>query len=157
VTLAVALRARDLLRAAGAEVVLLRTSDVPLGTAERVVAAERAEADVLVSIHANALPDGVNPFVNNGTSVYYFHPRSAELARAIDRALVRQFGFRDLGVGRGDLALARPTWMPAVLAEGLFMMIPEQEAVLASADGQLRYARGIVEGIVEFLRSRSGR
>lgn len=157
VTLAVALRARDLLQAAGAEVVLLRTSDVPLGTAERVVAAERAEADVLVSIHANALPDGVNPFVNNGTSVYYFHARSAELARAIDRALVRQFGFRDLGVGRGDLALARPTWMPAVLAEGLFMMIPEQEAVLASADGQLRYARGIVEGIAEFLRSRSGR
>lgn len=155
VTLAVALKARDLLEAAGAEVVMLRTADVPVGLAERVVGAERADADVLVSIHANALPDGVNPFVNNGTSVYYFHPRSIELARAIDRALVRQLGFRDLGIGRGDLALARPTWMPAVLAEGLFMMIPEQEAVLASEDGQRRYTRGIVEGIAEFLRTRS--
>lgn len=156
VTLAVAFKARELLARAGAEPILLRTSNAPLGLAERVMAAERADAEILVSIHANALPDGVNPFVNNGTSVYYFHPRSVELARAIDRALVGQFGFRDLGIGRGDLALARPTWMPAVLAEGLFLMIPEQEAVLASEDGQWRYARGIVEGIEAFLRQRAG-
>ena len=43
----------------------------------------------------SALPDGVNPFVNNGTSVYYFHPRSAGLARALDRALVAELGIRD--------------------------------------------------------------
>jgi len=30
----------------------------------------------------------VNPFTNNGTSVYYFHPRSAALARALDRHLL---------------------------------------------------------------------
>jgi N-acetylmuramoyl-L-alanine amidase len=154
VTLAVARKARTLLERAGATGVMLRDSDAPLGLPERTVAAERSNADILVSIHANALPDGVNPFVNNGTSVYYFHPRAAPLARAIDRALVRQFGFRDLGIGRGDLALARPTWMPAVLAEGLFLMLPDQEAVLASEEGQWRYARGVVEGIEGFLRER---
>ena len=53
--------------------------------------------------------------------------------------------------------MVRPTWMPAVLAEGLFMMIPEQEAVLASEDGQRRYALGLMEGIEAFLRWRSGR
>jgi N-acetylmuramoyl-L-alanine amidase len=110
---------------------------------------------VLVSIHANALPDGVNPFVNNGTSVYYNHPRSIPLARALDRALVYQFGYRDLGMGRGDLALARPTWMPAVLTEGLFLMLPDQEAVLASPEGQERYARAVVDGIEAFLRERA--
>jgi N-acetylmuramoyl-L-alanine amidase len=119
--------------------------------------AERADADLLVSIHANALPDGVNPFSNNGTSVYYFQARSVELARALDRALVRRFGFRDLGIGRADLALARPTWMPSALCEGLFLMLPDQEAVLASEDGQWQYARGVLQGIEEFLRGRAAR
>jgi N-acetylmuramoyl-L-alanine amidase len=155
VTLAVSRKARQLLERAGATVIMIRDQDQPLGLPERTMAAEREDAEVLVSIHANALPDGVNPFINNGTSVYYFHPRAAPLARAVNRALVRQLGFRDLGVGRGDLALARPTWMPAVLVEGLFIMLPDQEAVLASEDGQWRYARGIVEGLEAFLVERA--
>lgn len=155
VTLAVSRKTVQLLEEAGAAALLVRPDTLPLGLVERLRAAEAFDAEVLVSIHANALPDGVNPFVNSGTSVYYFHPRSAPLARAVNAALVRQLGFRDLGFGRGDLALARPTWMPAVLAEGLFMMIPEQEAVLASEEGQWRYARGVVEGIEAFLRERA--
>ena len=82
-------------------------------------------------------------------------PRSAPLARALDRALVRQFGFRDLGMGRGDLALVRPTWMPSALTEGLFIMVPDQEYWLNSPEGQRRYARGIVEGVEAFLRERA--
>lgn len=152
VVLGVARKAAQLLRQRDAEVRLTRDADSSIGLVERLRMAEEVDAEVLISVHANALPDGVNPFVNHGTSVYYFHPRSAPLARAMNRALVRQFGFRDLGMGRGDLALARPTWMPAVLLEGLFMMIPEQEAVLGSEAGQWRYARGIVEGLETFLR-----
>jgi N-acetylmuramoyl-L-alanine amidase len=151
VTLAVARRAAARFRAAGARTVLLRDDTLPLGLTERVRAAEAAGAEILISIHANALPDGVNPFVNNGTSTYFFHPRSIALARAVNAALVRRLGFRDLGVGRGDLALVRPTWMPAVLTEGLFMMIPEQEAVLTSPAGQEAYARALVDGTEAFL------
>lgn len=154
-TLTVALKARDLLERAGATALLTRTDTAPLDLYPRVRFAEQHDADVLVSIHANALPDGVNPFVNNGTSVYYFHPRSAALARVLDRALVAEFGIRDLGIGRGDYALVRPTWMPSALTEGLFLMIPEQEALLASAEGQWRYARGLVNGIRAFLRARA--
>jgi len=151
-TLAVALQARTLLERAGATVLLTRTDSNPVDLFPRTRFAEQHDADVLVSIHANALPDGVNPFVNNGTSVYYFHPRSAALARALDRALVAELGVRDLGMGRGDYALVRNPWMPSALTEGLFMMIPEQEAMLGSPEGQLRYARGIARGIEEFLR-----
>lgn len=155
ITLAVGRKTAALLEAAGATVLLVRRDTLPLGLVARLRAADAFGADLLVSIHANALPDGVNPWVNSGTSVYYFHPRSAPLARAVNRALVRQFGFRDLGFGRGDLALTRPTWMPAVLTEGLFLMIPQQEAVLASDEGQWRYARGVVDGIEAFLRERA--
>jgi len=151
-TLAVALQAKTLLERAGATVLLTRTDSTPIDLYPRTHFAEEHDADVLVSIHANALPDGINPFTNNGTSVYYFHPRSAALARALDRALVAELGVRDLGMGRGDYALVRNPWMPSALTEGLFMMIPEQEAMLASPDGQLRYARGVARGIEEFLR-----
>src|SRR3989449_6991527 len=151
-TLAVALKAKALLERGGATVLLTRTDSLPVDLFPRTHFAELHDADVLVSIHANALPDGVNPFVNNGTSVYYFHPRSAPLARALDRALVAELGVRDLGMGRGDYALVRDPWMPSALTEGLFMMIPEQEALLASPAGRLRYARGVATGIEEFLR-----
>jgi N-acetylmuramoyl-L-alanine amidase len=126
----------------------------PVDLYPRTKFAELHDADVLVSIHANALPDGVNPFINNGTSVYYFHPRSVELGRALDREISRALGLRDLGLGRGDYALVRPTWMPAALTEGAFLMMPDQEALLASEAGQWRYAQGVVRGIEAFLRSR---
>ena len=151
-TLAVAQRAKALLEQAGATVLMTRTDSSPVDLFPRTRFAEQHDADLLVSIHANALPDGVNPFVNNGTSVYYFHPRSAALARALDRALVAELGVRDLGMGRGDYALVRNPWMPSALTEGLFMMIPEQEALLGSPEGQLRYARGVVRGIEDYLR-----
>jgi N-acetylmuramoyl-L-alanine amidase len=154
-TLAVAQKAAELLRREGAVVLLTRTDMSPVDLYPRTRFAERHAADVLVSIHANALPDGVNPFENNGTSVYYFQPRSADLARALDTALVRRLGQRDLGMGRGDYALVRPTWMPAALTEGLFIMMPEQERLLASEDGQWAYARGVVDGIRAFLRERA--
>jgi N-acetylmuramoyl-L-alanine amidase len=152
VTLEIARKTETLLEQFGADVILVRDSEMPMGLYERTARAEAANAELLVSIHANALPDGVNPFINNGTSVYYFHPRSAELARELNKSLVRHLGFRDLGYGRGDLAMVRTTWMPSALAEGLFMMLPEQEAVLVSDEGQWRYARGVLEGIATFLR-----
>ncbi len=155
VVLQVARRAAGMLEQYGARVVMTRADEEPVGLMDRPALAEAAGAELLVSVHANALPDGVNPFMNNGTSVYYFQPRSAPLAREVNRALVRQFGYPDLGYGRGNLALVRPTWMPAILTEGLFMMIPEQEAALVSEEGQRRYARGIVEGIAAYLRGRA--
>lgn len=151
-TLAVAQQAKTLLEQAGATVLLTRTDSTPVDLYPRTHFAELHDADVLVSIHANALPDGINPFTNNGTSVYYFHPRSAALARALDRALVAELGVRDLGMGRGDYALVRDPWFPSALTEGLFMMLPDQEAMLASSEGRLRYARGLAKGIEDFFR-----
>jgi N-acetylmuramoyl-L-alanine amidase len=155
--LAVALKARTLLERQGARVLLTRVDSTAVDLFPRTAFAERQGAELLVSIHANALPDGVNPFVNHGTSVYYFHPQSAGFARTLERALVARLGLRDLGVGRGDYALVRNPWMPSALTEALFLMLPEQEALLASEDGQWGYADGIVTGIADFLRARAGR
>lgn len=153
--LAVALELRRMLEEAGARVLLTRTEDRPLDLWLRQAMADSAGAEVLVSIHNNALPDGVNPFRNNGSSVFYNHSRSVPLARAVQQQLVRQLRLRDLGIGRGDLALVRGTWMPSVLTEGLFMMVPEQEAALRSVAGRRRYATAVFDGLRYYLRNRA--
>jgi N-acetylmuramoyl-L-alanine amidase len=153
--LGIALEVKRLLEQDGARVFMTRVADLPLELWPRVSLAERAGAELLVSIHNNALPDGVNPLTNHGASVYYNQPRSIPLARAVQAALVRRLGVRDLGIGRGDLAMVRTTWMPSVLTEGLFMMVPEQEAALRSPQGRRLYAEAVVEGIRGFLRERA--
>lgn len=150
--LAIALELRSLLEADGARVIMTRTADVSVDLAARTRLADSVDADLLVSIHNNALPDGLNPFTNSGSSVFYHQPRSLPLAQAIQVALVRRLGLRDLGAGRGDLALVRPTWMPAVLCEGLFMMLPEHEAALRQPEGQRRYAQAVRDGLLTWLQ-----
>lgn len=155
--LGVALVLERMLADEGARVVLTRRDGAPLDLWSRVRLADSLDADLLISIHNNALPDGVNPFTNNGSSVFYFHPRGIELARAIQRELGKRLPLRDLGVARGDLALVRGTWMPSVLVEGLFMMLPEQEAALRSEAGRRAYAESVLAGIRAFLSGSGGR
>ncbi len=114
--------------------------------------AEKWDADLLISIHNNALPDGINPFNNNGTSVYYYHPHSKPLAESIHKYLLKETGLPDHGLYYGNLVLTRPTSMPAVLVECAFMMIPEQEALLKTDKFQRKCAKAILKGIEEYLR-----
>ncbi len=150
--LAVALALQEMLEEGGAEVLMTRTTEKPVDLAWRPFYADSVDADLLISIHNNALPDGVNPITNSGTSVFYNQPRSAAFAREVQAALVKRLALRDLGVGRGDLALVRPTWMPSILTEAMFMAIPEQEAALRTPLGQKMYAEGVYNGVVEYLR-----
>ncbi|HET7024249.1 MAG TPA: N-acetylmuramoyl-L-alanine amidase [Gemmatimonadales bacterium] len=153
--LAVALEVRRLLEAEGATVLMTRTTDTAIDLYPRVRFADSVNAEMLISIHNNAFPDGVDPFLNAGTSSYYNQPQSLPWVRATQRALAARLGIRDLGFGRGDLALVRPTWMPAILTEGMFLMIPEQENALRTADGQHRYAEAVVDGMRAFLVERA--
>ena len=142
-----------LVREAGAEPVLIRDDTLPMGLYERTQRAIEAEADVFVSIHNNALPDGARPVGREGTSAYHYHPHSHALAVAVQQGMLSSLRLRDLGVFWGDLAVTRMSWMPAILTEGAFMMIPSHEAALRTAEFQERYARGILDGIEEFLRA----
>jgi N-acetylmuramoyl-L-alanine amidase len=151
----ISLRLRDLLQRAGARVVMTRETDmtVPLGDRPRMAA--DSGAHILVSVHNNAFPDGVNPWTNAGTSMYYFHPHSADLARLLQHEMLEELGLRDIGYGRADLALVRPTWMPSVLSETMFMIVPEQEAALRDPAVQERIARAHVRALESFLLARA--
>ncbi len=142
----------QLLRARGAMVVMTRTSLAPVGLTERGVTARRANAHAFISVHLNALPDGVNPFTANGTSTLFYHQNSEPLARPVQEELMKRFGLRDLGVHYQNLAVARPTWYPSALAEGLFLMLPEQEAAMRDAGFQRKYAEALVAGLERYFR-----
>ena len=153
--LMIAQRLKPMLEAAGARVLMTRPGEAFVELGARPQMATDSNAHVLVSIHNNAFPDGVNPFLNNGTSVYYYHPHSVDLAQQLQAALLNELHLRDIGYGRADLALARPTWLPAALTETAFMMVPEQEAALRDPAVQERIARAHFRAIEAFFRRRA--
>jgi N-acetylmuramoyl-L-alanine amidase len=153
--LAIALVLRDELTRNGAEVVMTRTDNSNVALQDRPAIAKAADADLFVSVHNNASPDGVNPIVHHGSSVYYYHPHSLELARAVHRELIREAGLGDHGIYYGNLAVNRPTQYPAVLVECAFMILPEDEALLKTETFRRQVARGIHRGIERFLRGRA--
>lgn len=151
--LAVGEKVRELLVKRGAEVLMTRTTSAAVDLGERPIMARRANANALVSIHLNALPDGVNPFRAHGTGAYFFHAQSEPLARALQNGMVKRMELPNLGVNYDNLALARATWMPSVLCEGAFIIMPAQEAALRTSEFQTAYAEGIVEGLESYFRS----
>jgi N-acetylmuramoyl-L-alanine amidase len=152
-TLGIAERVKLYLEQRGATVIMTRSAPGAVALTDRPVIARRANAHAFVSIHLNAFPDGVNPFERHGTGSYYFNAWSEPLARAVQAGMVRHMGLRDLGVNYDNLAVLRPTWMPSVLCEGAFLMIPEQEAALRTPEFQDAYAAGVAEGVEAYFRS----
>ena len=156
-TLPIGLRLKTILEERGARVVMTRTTADPVALGDRPVIARRANVNAFVSIHLNAYPDGVNPFVAPGTGTYFFRAHSEPLARAVQRGMVAQMGLMDLGINYDNLAVVRGTWYPSVLCEGAFLMLPDQEAALRTPEFQDRYARGVADGLESYFRALNAR
>jgi len=151
--LQVGLKLRDLLAQAGANVVMTRTTPDPVDLGLRPIISRRANANAFVSIHLNAFPDGVNPFVNNGSTTYYFWPHSRLLGQLTQPALVGELGLRDIGTDYGNFAVIRGSWMPSILTEGAFVIMPDQEAGLRTPAVQEAYATAILRGLQTYFAS----
>ena len=151
--LAVGLKVAELLRQRAVNVVMTRATPEPVDLGLRPIIARRANAHAFVSIHLNAFPDGVNPFVNSGTLTLYFWPHSIPLGAATQAAMLAEMGLRDNGTKFQNLAVARGTWMPAILTEGAFVIMPDQEAAMRTPEYQESYARAIVQGLETYFAS----
>lgn len=152
-TLAIGERVQRLLTERGAIPVMTRRGEAAVALGERPIIARRADAHAFVSIHLNAKPDGANPYLNNGSGTYYFQPHSAGLARAIQSRLLVRLGLGDEGTWFDNLAVIRSAWMPSVLVEGAYVIVPEQEAALRTPQFQEAYALAVVEGLEAWFRT----
>ena len=151
IVLAISKKLAEKLWARGAEVVLTRDTDVEVALPERSIIADKAGAEILVSIHANAVPDGVDPNTVGGAGGYFFQPQSRALAQSILESIARtlpQIG--NDGVHYQNLSLTRPTQMPQVLIETAFMVNKGNLRTLMSPEGQDKFASAIAVGIEQF-------
>jgi N-acetylmuramoyl-L-alanine amidase len=152
VNLGIALRLKDLLEKSGAQVIMTRTTDKDVSLEDRVRIANENKVQILLSVHNNSLPDGRDPWLEHGTSSYYYHPQSTELSQYLNNALASTVNLSSIGNRFQNLALARPSAMPAVLAEVGFMINPEEYALLISPEGQDLAAQGLFKGLHDYLR-----
>lgn len=145
--LAIALKLKARLEAAGARVVMTRSDDRDVSLNDRVKIAERQNADLLLSVHNNALPDGRNPMTEHGTSTYWYQPQSQEMARLLKDGMVKGLGLPDLKARYQNLALCRPSKMQAVLLEVGFMVNPDEFAALENPETQEKAAISITNAV----------
>lgn len=138
-----------LLEEAGLQAVLTRQDDREIDLQPRVDLAESVNADVFVSIHANAISLS-RPDVN-GIETYYYDT-GVSLASSIHNSLVNATGMNDRGIRQARFYVLTRTSMPAVLVEVGFVTGEEDAARLSNAAMRDQIAGGIAQGILRYLR-----
>ncbi|HEX5519566.1 MAG TPA: N-acetylmuramoyl-L-alanine amidase [Candidatus Nitrosocosmicus sp.] len=123
--------------------------DIPLK--ERTDKANKAKADVLISMHHNA---NTGKWGNwTGTETYHY-PNSAsglKLARAIHPRLCKAYGIHDRGIKSANFHMLRESNMPAVLPEGGFMDSTIDIHKLRNDKVLDDAGKAIAEGVAEYL------
>ncbi|WP_293987128.1 N-acetylmuramoyl-L-alanine amidase [uncultured Megasphaera sp.] len=158
VTLAISKKVASLLSAAGANVVMTRTTDVDVyapydGAVEELQArcniANAAKADVFVCIHIDSFDSpsagGVTAYYNSKT------PYDYGLANYIHLQNMKATNFPDRGVKTANFYVLLHTNMPATLLELGFISNPDEERALNSDAQQQNFAESIVKGLADYF------
>ena len=158
--LAVSLRLRTLLRAAGVRVVMTRTttSGTSMGNIARARIANSAHAVLFLRIHADGSADPrvagthtLYPALQRGwTDDVYALSRRA--ARVVQAEVVRELGFPDRGLQEHtDFTGFNWADVPVILVELGFMTNPAEDRHLATAAYRRRAAVGLCRGSLRYL------
>lgn len=143
-------RVTQLLEAEGVTVVMTRYDDRTLDLQPRVDIAERANANLFVSIHANAISLS-RPDVN-GLESYYSSADGRQLAATIHASMLAATGMNDRGVRRARFFVIRRTSMPATLLEVGFVTGEQDAPRLADPAWRETMANAIARGILQYIR-----
>ena len=167
-TLSVYNKVSSKLASLGYTVLTSRNVDKDVDLVERAEQANKANADMLLSIHFNAGGRGVA----RGIETYYYQSqadrvpkinkenhnnaerleRSRKLANKVQQNLLYQTGANDRGVKRASFTVLRETSIPSILVELGFIDNPEERNKIKTNEYQERLANGIVDGIVEYYK-----
>lgn len=153
IVLSVALKVKQKLESAGANVIMTRATDTYVSLSDRSKMANESGAAAFVSIHTNAASSSAA----NGTETYWYDKYSAteskKLADIIQKHLTANLQRYNRGVKKGNFHVIRETKTPSVLAELAFIS-NKQEADLLKTDAfQEAAANAIYKGLEEFFQS----
>jgi len=161
----IAYRLRDILIEKGYEVVMTRDADRNLSLQERVNIARNADADLFVSVHANAHPSSdirgtmvlyhdaakPNPDYPASDEMKALSPESKHLAQLILSSVLEQVPNTNRGLLQSSAYVVRMGNVPSVLVETAFLSNAQDAKMLASSAVREKYAIGIANGIVKYL------
>lgn len=157
INLAIARKLERLLHGDGFEVILTRTDEKAIAPnksqdlAKRVDIANKANADIFVSIHLNKFPQpqyyGAQTFYMEGSVKGEHLAKSiqARLLEELDRGNTRQ------AKASNSYYVIRNTKMPSVIVECGFLSNPEEEKLLQNDDYQQKIAHAIYMGIKDYF------
>ncbi|MEF8788447.1 MAG: N-acetylmuramoyl-L-alanine amidase [Planctomycetota bacterium] len=149
VNLAIAQEVARILRRDGCRVTMTRKGDAFVTLNQRASIANRLNADLFVSIHANSSRDhgvsGYEVYVCEGAS-----SMSHSAARSVERAL-SGVGFRSRGIKTANYHVLVNTEVPAILVETGFLSNRSQARALTDSSTQDSLARHIADGILSAL------
>ncbi len=150
VVLVVSQYVQQYLEQQGVRVLMTRTGDYFISLQGRTDMANRAGADLFVSIHANSMGMG-RPDVN-GFEIYYHG--NAGLSQAIHRNVVNSLDVRDRRVRQARFYVLRNSRMPSTLVEMGFVTGGEDNYKLTNPAFQQQMAQAIARGVLEYLQQR---
>lgn len=148
--LEVGLLLRDELRAAGATVVMTRSTDVFLTLSDRATIANDAKADAFISIHANSFTNDTAHGLETFWNSKYESEDSKELAETIQKHLVETLELHNRGAKEGNFHVIRETQMPSVLVELGFISNKAEAELMKTQAFKEDSAKAILAGILEF-------
>ena len=132
----------------GIQTMMARTSDYFVSLQGRTDMANRADADLFVSIHANSMGSGRADI--SGLEVYYFGDRG--LADTIHRSILRTVNIPDRRVRRARFYVLRNSRMPSTLVEVGFVTGYDDSAKLTNPTYQRQMAQAIARGVIEYMQ-----
>ena len=151
VTLAIAKFLETELTKRGANVIMTRDNDYYVGLKERVDIANYSNSEIFISIHGNALPDGLNPNEHSGTSIYYYYNQAKPLADSIIETMTTELQLNNDKVRQASFAVVRNTNALSILIETAYLINPEDNAKLIDTNFQKKCAKSIANGLEKYL------
>jgi N-acetylmuramoyl-L-alanine amidase len=162
INLALAIQLKDALNRYGAKVVLSRQADIELSPecdnekvkgryrrdlAARVEMAEESDADLFISLHANAASNTKR----HGAETFYY--AKSEASKVLSNSIQAELGKVVKAAptaNPGDYFVLRRSKIPAVLIEVGYISNIEERSLLQSSEYQRKLAEAIARGIYDY-------
>ncbi len=149
VVLPISLDVAEILRKQDIEVIMTRDTDNFISLEGRTDMANDLNADLFVSIHANAI-NLSRPDVNGLETYYYKSGR--RLAEIIHWSILNGVEIGNRGIRRARFFVLRHSTMPAVLVEVGFLTGEVDSSRLKDPNHRRQMAEAIARGIVEYIK-----
>lgn len=149
--LEIARELQKILEEKGVKVYLTRNQNKPVTLLDRVRISNQCKPNFTITINQN-----VHSNENmSGTEIFYYpgDEEGKKLAKYIQKQLVSQLAFKNLGVKSADLYIIRETNNPSIQLNIAFLSNPKDERFLSKQKSRKKLAKAICTAILDYYRN----